>query len=43
LSYDYKLTIEGRLSKRERAGYACRCGSAKCRGTMLDDGGQRSE
>ena len=38
LSYDYRLNIEGRLSKRERAGYACRCGSAKCRGTMLDDG-----
>jgi SET domain-containing protein len=38
LSYDYRLTVEGRLSKRERAQYACRCGSAKCRGSMLDDG-----
>jgi len=38
LSYDYRLTVEGRLNKRERAQYACRCGSAKCRGSMLDDG-----
>ena len=38
LSYNYRLNIEGRLTKRERAGYACRCGSAKCRGTLLDDG-----
>jgi SET domain-containing protein len=37
LSYNYRLNIEGRLTKRERAGYACRCGSAKCRGTLLDD------
>jgi hypothetical protein len=38
LSYDYKLQIEGRLTKRERAQYACRCGTAKCRGTLLEDG-----
>jgi uncharacterized protein len=38
LSYDYKLQIEGRLTKRERAQYACRCGTAKCRGSLLDDG-----
>ena len=42
LSYNYRLNIEGRLTKRERAGYACRCGSAKCRGTLLDDGGEKS-
>jgi SET domain-containing protein len=39
LAYDYKLVIEGRLGKKERAEYACRCGSAKCRGSMLDDAG----
>jgi SET domain-containing protein len=37
LVYDYRLVIEGRLNKKERAEYVCRCGSAKCRGSMLDD------
>jgi len=36
LCYDYRLTFDGRLSKRERAQYQCRCGSHKCRGTLLD-------
>ena len=35
LTYDYRLTVDGPLTKKERAGYACRCGSAKCRGTLL--------
>ncbi|MEO8756076.1 MAG: SET domain-containing protein-lysine N-methyltransferase [Casimicrobiaceae bacterium] len=35
LSYDYRLTVEGRLTKKERAQYACRCGTAKCRGSLL--------
>lgn len=39
LSYDYKLQIEGRLTKRERAQYACRCGTAKCRGSLLENHG----
>ena len=38
LCYDYRLNVEGRLTKRERAVYACRCGGAKCRGSLLDDG-----
>jgi SET domain-containing protein len=38
LCYDYRLTIEGPLSKRERAKYVCRCGARKCRGSLLDDG-----
>lgn len=38
LSYDYRLQIEGRLSKRERAQYTCRCGTGKCRGSLLDSG-----
>lgn len=36
LCYDYRLVIEGRLNKRERAMYACRCGSRKCRGSLLE-------
>ena len=39
LSYDYKLQIDGRLTKRERAQYACRCGKAKCRGSLLEKRG----
>jgi len=37
LTYDYRLMIEGRLTRKERAQYACRCGTAKCRGTLLAD------
>jgi hypothetical protein len=36
LSYDYRLSIEGRLSKRERAQYTCRCGTGKCRRSLLE-------
>ncbi len=36
LTYDYRLVYHGRLSKRARDGMACRCGSRRCRGTMLD-------
>jgi SET domain-containing protein len=36
LSYDYRLQIEGRLSKKELAQYVCRCGADKCRGTLLE-------
>jgi uncharacterized protein len=36
LTYDYKLTVDGKLTKAERAGYECRCGKKKCRGTMLE-------
>jgi len=35
LCYDYRLTVEGPLTRRERARYTCRCGSAKCRGSLL--------
>jgi SET domain-containing protein len=35
LTYDYRLTVEGRLTRKEKAQYACRCGTAKCRGTLL--------
>lgn len=36
LAYDYKLTLDGKVRKRERKAYACRCGASDCRGTMLD-------
>jgi hypothetical protein len=38
LAYDYKLNVPGRLTARLLASYACRCGSPRCRGTMLDPG-----
>jgi uncharacterized protein len=37
LTYDYSLEIEKRASRSRRSRYACRCGTAKCRGTMLGD------
>jgi SET domain-containing protein len=36
LSYDYRLLVEGSLTRKEKAQYACRCGTTKCRGTLLD-------
>lgn len=36
LGYDYRLHLDRRLGRGERALYTCRCGSPKCRGTMLD-------
>lgn len=36
LAYDYKLQFDGRMSKRERQGFACHCGSPRCRGTLLE-------
>jgi SET domain-containing protein len=35
LFYDYGLVIEEKMSKALKEAYACRCGSAECRGTML--------
>ena len=35
LTYDYRLSVEGRLTRAERAQYACRCGSPRCRGSLL--------
>jgi uncharacterized protein len=36
LGYDYQLTWESTDDPAELALYACRCGAANCRGTMLD-------
>lgn len=35
LTYDYKLSVDGKLTKKERARFECRCGTAKCRGSLL--------
>src|SRR5471030_2198641 len=35
LYYDYGLVIDGRITKKLRKEYECRCGAKKCRGTML--------
>jgi hypothetical protein len=40
LCYDYRLSVDGRLSKRELAQYACHCGTAKCRGSLLERTGR---
>ena len=37
LGYEYGLTWESTDDPDELARYACRCGAAKCRGTMLDE------
>ena len=35
LFYDYRLTIDERYTPSLKKQYACRCGSPRCRGTML--------
>ena len=43
LSYDYRLQIERGASNARRRLYVCRCGSTKCRGTMLASGRRRKK
>ncbi len=38
LNYDYGLTFPFKLTKKAKAAFACRCGSKKCRGSMLAKG-----
>ncbi|HEY1461156.1 MAG TPA: SET domain-containing protein [Casimicrobiaceae bacterium] len=42
LCYDYQLVFHGRLSKRARKAMQCRCGSPRCRGSMLEPEGAKS-
>jgi SET domain-containing protein len=35
LNYDYGLVLDGRHTKKVKKEFACRCGSKKCRGTLL--------
>ena len=36
LSYDYKLTVRGRVSAEVKRAYECHCGAPRCRGSMLE-------
>ena len=36
LTYDYRLQLDERITRKLRAEYACRCGAKRCRGTLLD-------
>ncbi|MEO5764396.1 MAG: SET domain-containing protein-lysine N-methyltransferase [Casimicrobiaceae bacterium] len=42
LAYDYGLSLGGRLTAKIRSAYGCRCGTERCRGTMLDGRGARA-
>jgi SET domain-containing protein len=35
LFFDYRLVLDGRHTPKVKREYACRCGSPRCRGTML--------
>ena len=37
LTYDYRLSVDGRITRKVRAAYACRCGAPRCRGSLLLD------
>ncbi|MDR0588369.1 MAG: SET domain-containing protein-lysine N-methyltransferase [Burkholderiales bacterium] len=36
ITYDYKLSVDGKLTKKEKQDYVCRCGAQKCRGFLID-------
>jgi len=35
LTYDYRLQYDGRITRKVKEEYACRCGARRCRGTLL--------
>ena len=35
LTYNYRLSWDGPITRRAREAFACRCGTARCKGTML--------
>ncbi len=35
LTYDYRLSLDNPLTRKELAQYICRCGATKCRGSLL--------
>ena len=35
LTYDYRLSLDGRITRKIREEYACRCGARRCRGPLL--------
>jgi SET domain-containing protein len=38
LTYDYRLAVDRRMTKREKAQFSCHCGARKCRGSLLGKG-----
>lgn len=36
ITYDYNYEVEGRVTKKEKEFYKCRCNSTNCRGTILN-------
>ena len=35
LTYDYRLSLDGRITRKVREEYVCRCGAKRCRGSLL--------
>ena len=35
LTYDYRLSLDGRITRKIREEYACHCGARRCRGSLL--------
>ena len=35
LTYDYRLEVDERVTRKLRAEYACHCGAKRCRGSLL--------
>ena len=35
LTYDYRLSLDGRITRKIRESYACHCGARRCRGSLL--------
>jgi SET domain-containing protein len=35
ITYDYRLSLDEKLTKKVRKAYACRCGAENCRGLLL--------
>jgi SET domain-containing protein len=35
LTYDYRLSYDGRITRKVREAFTCRCGKDDCRGSML--------
>ena len=35
LTYDYLLSWDGRVTRKIREAFACRCGTRRCKGSML--------
>jgi SET domain-containing protein len=43
LTYDYRLSYDGKLTRKVREAFACRCGTEACRGSMLLDKKKRKK